>query len=47
MTIAITRHVSPRFDECEITHIDRSPIDVNIARAQHQGYVEALKSLGC
>jgi dimethylargininase len=47
MPIAITRQVSPRFNECEITHIDRSPINVDIARAQHQGYTQALKDLGC
>ena len=47
MTIAITRHISPRFNECEITHIEREPINLDIARAQHQGYVEALKKLGC
>lgn len=47
MAIAITRQVSPRFDECEITHIDRSPIDLHIAKAQHQGYVQMLKELGC
>lgn len=47
MAIAITREVSPRFDECEITHIDRSPIDLDVARAQHQGYVELLRELGC
>ena len=44
---AITRDVSPRFDECEITHIQRTPIDLDRARLQHQNYVEALKSLGC
>lgn len=47
MTIAITRKISPRFNECEITHIDRSPIDVAIAQAQHHEYVQALASLGC
>ena len=47
MTIAITREVSPRFDECEITHIDRTPIDLELARAQHREYVHALKALGC
>ncbi|MBV6451932.1 MAG: N(G),N(G)-dimethylarginine dimethylaminohydrolase [Anaerolineales bacterium] len=47
MLIAVTRDVSPRFNECEITHIDRSPIDINIAQAQHHGYVQALKELGC
>lgn len=47
MTIAITRHVSPRFNECEITHIERTPIDVDVARAQHHDYVQVLKKLGC
>ncbi|HUF00637.1 MAG TPA: arginine deiminase family protein [Anaerolineales bacterium] len=47
MPIAITREVSPRFDECEITHIERTPIDLNAARAQHREYVNALKQLGC
>ena len=47
MTLAITRDVSPRFNECELTHIDRLPIDVDIARGQHHGYVQALKELGC
>jgi dimethylargininase len=47
MVIAITREVSPRFNECEITHIERTPIDLNIARAQHHKYVNVLKELGC
>ncbi len=47
MTLAITRDISPRFNECELTHIDRTPIDLDIARAQHQGYIQALKELGC
>ncbi|HNA88178.1 MAG TPA: arginine deiminase family protein [Anaerolineales bacterium] len=47
MTIAITRKVSPRFNECEITHIDRTPINVDIARTQHDEYVKALAALEC
>src|SRR5690349_21904009 len=47
MIIAITREVSPRFDECEITHIERTPIDLDLARAQHHEYVNVLKELGC
>jgi dimethylargininase len=46
MRLAITRDVSPRFNECELTHIDRTPIDVNVARSQHHGYVQAIKELG-
>jgi dimethylargininase len=47
MTIAITREVSSRFNECEITHIDRTPIDVNMARREHHEYINVLKHLGC
>jgi len=47
MALAITRDISPRFNECELTHINRTPIDLGIARAQHHGYVQALKDLGC
>lgn len=47
MAIAITREISPRFSDCEITHIDRSPIDVGIARAQHREYTQALRDVGC
>jgi len=44
---AITRKISPRFNECEITHIDRTPIDLDRARSQHHEYVQLLASLGC
>lgn len=47
MTIAITREISPRFAECEITHIARTPIDLDLARYQHHVYVDALRELGC
>jgi len=47
MTIAITRKISPRFSECELTHIERTPINLDIARAQHQEYVNALTEAGC
>jgi len=47
MTIALTRKISSRFNECEITHIDRLPIDVEVAKAQHHEYVQALAALGC
>ncbi len=45
-TIAITRAISPRFNECELTHLDRTPIDLELARAQHHEYEQALKNLG-
>ena len=47
MLIALTREISPRFNECEITHIEREPIDLDKARAQHHEYINVLKELGC
>ena len=47
MTLDITRHVSPRVNECEITHIERTPSDMNLARAQLDADVHALAELGC
>ena len=47
MTIAITREISPRFAECELTHLERTPIDLETARTQHRAYVETLRNLGC
>jgi len=47
MVIAITREVSSRFNECEITHINRTPIDLDIARKQHHEYVQTLAKIGC
>ncbi len=45
--VAITRQISPRFNECELTHLDRRPIDLYIARAQHHEYEAALRELSC
>lgn len=47
MPIAITRPVSPRFAECELTHLDRRPINVALAEKQHEAYEDALRRLGC
>jgi len=45
--IAITREVSPAFAQCELTHLRRVPIDVDLARAQHDAYENALEDAGC
>jgi len=45
--IAFTREVSPAIVRCELTHLARSPIDVERARAQHHAYEALLGSLGC
>ena len=47
MTLAITRNVSPRLADCELTCIDAQPIDLERAWAQHAAYVSALADLGC
>lgn len=46
MKIAITREVSRSIVDCELTHLARAPIDVTRARAQHEQYRAALRSLG-
>ena len=45
--LAITRGVSPALARCELTHLERAPIDVARAAAQHAAYVRALAGLGC
>lgn len=44
--IAIVRPPTPALARCELTHLDRVPIDFDRALAQHTGYVEALSALG-
>jgi len=47
MLIAITREVSRSIARCELTHISRVQIDLELARSQHQRYQQALAELGC
>jgi dimethylargininase len=44
--IAITRDVSAAINRCELTTLERLPIDLKRAIAQHHNYKETLKSLG-
>ncbi|MEA3501306.1 MAG: arginine deiminase-related protein [Actinomycetota bacterium] len=46
MIVAITRPTGRELRDCELTHIDRIPIDVERACAQHDDYLEVLRSLG-
>ena len=46
MFVAITRRVSPAFAACELTHLERVPIDIDRARAQHRAYEQALIAAG-
>jgi dimethylargininase len=45
--IALTRDVSPAINECQLTHLDRTPIDPVQAEAQHGAYERCLAELGC
>jgi dimethylargininase len=47
MLFALTREISPAFEQCQLTHLPRVPIDLDRARAQHDAYEWALVELGC
>lgn len=47
MRIALTRDVSPAMQDCELSHLARSPIDYDRAVAQHAAYEQSLMELGC
>jgi dimethylargininase len=44
--VAVTRGVSPAIARCELTHIDREPIDLDRAVAQHAAYAALLREQG-
>src|SRR5882724_8691052 len=46
MLTAITRAVSPAIVHCEISFIDRRPIDLSKAQEQHRAYELLLEKLG-
>src|SRR5687768_8523660 len=46
MRIAITRAVSRSIERCELTHLERVPIDLARAEAQHAGYEAILEREG-
>ena len=47
MLIAITREVSRSITQCELTHMQRMQIDLELAQEQHKRYQQALSELGC
>ena len=47
MLMAITREINAAFQTCELTHLERVPIDLDRARAQHAAYEWALVEAGC
>ena len=44
--IAFTRAVPSSITRCALTHLSREPIDVDVARAQHERYESALRDAG-
>lgn len=44
--LAITREISRSIEHCELTYLDRAPIDLVRARAQHEQYLNALRGIG-
>jgi len=47
MPIALTRSVPPSIVNCELTHLNREPINFARAHEQHGAYERALVALGC
>lgn len=46
MIAALTRPTGPELSGCELTHVERVPIDVDLAVEQHDVYVQILRDLG-
>jgi dimethylargininase len=46
VSTAITREVPASITRCELTHLARTPIDLDVARDQHNAYELALRSSG-
>ena len=47
MLVAITRQISPALAHCELTHLERQPIDIARATLQHDAYERRLADAGC
>ncbi len=45
--LAFVREISPRLAACELSFLERAPIDAARAVVQHRDYVAALAALGC
>lgn len=44
--IAFVRKPTEALARCELTHVERTPIDIDLALKQHRAYVAALTELG-
>lgn len=47
MPIALTRAVPRSINRCELSHVERQPIDFVVASRQHSEYDDALRAAGC
>lgn len=47
MLKAIVRPVSLSMNDCELTHLERQPININLAQEQHDAYIRLLSECGC
>jgi len=47
MLLALTRAVATSIDRCELTHLERTPIDYGNAVREHAAYEDALRRAGC
>lgn len=45
--LALTRELSPAIARCELTHLERSAIDLERARSEHAAYEATLRAAGC
>jgi len=45
--LALTRPVSESIGRCELTFLERAPIELAVARIQHRAYEQALEAAGC
>lgn len=45
--VSLTRAISPRLADCELSFLTRSPIDLERAEKQHEAYERALEERGC
>ena len=46
MPHALMRAISPRMSECELTYLDRAPIDAALADRQHRAFQQRLREMG-
>ncbi len=46
MLLALTRALSPRIVDCQLTHLERQPIDLARAAEEHTAYERQLSELG-